>query len=85
VQEDVVRRGGLDWTLVQPVYPTDGDEPASCSVDGSVEGMKVSRRAVGEVPARPATGADDVGRCVSVSGARVTAPGWVPKVRACVR
>jgi len=68
VQEGVVRRSGLDWTLVQPVYLTDGDEPAARSVDGSVEGMKVSRRAVGEVLARLATGADDVGRCVSVSG-----------------
>ena len=69
VQEDVVRRSGLDWTLVQPVYLTDGDEPASCSVDGSVGGMKVSRRAVGGVLSRLVTGADDVGRCVSVSGA----------------
>jgi uncharacterized protein YbjT (DUF2867 family) len=68
VQEDVVRRSGLDWTLVQPVYLTDGDEPAARSTDGSVEGMKVSRRAVGEVLGRLATGADDVGRCVSVSG-----------------
>jgi uncharacterized protein YbjT (DUF2867 family) len=68
VQEDVVRRSGLDWTLVQPVYLTDGDEPAARSTDGSVEEMKVSRRAVGEVLARLATGADDVGRCVSVSG-----------------
>jgi uncharacterized protein YbjT (DUF2867 family) len=74
VQEDVVRRSGLDWTLVQPVYLTDGGEPAARSVDGSVEGMKVSRRAVGEVLARLATGADDVGRCVSVSGAAITAP-----------
>ena len=69
VQEDVVRRSGLDWTLVQPVYLTDGEEPAARSVDGSVEGMKVSRRAVGEVLGRLATGTDDVGRCVSVSGA----------------
>ena len=73
VQEDVVRRSGLDWTLVQPVYLTDGDEPAARSTDGSVEGMKVSRRAVGEVLARLATGADDLGRCVSVSGAPVAA------------
>ncbi len=69
VQEDVVRRSGLDWTLVQPVYLTDGDEPAARSTDGSVEGMHVSRRALGEVLAGLATGTDDVGRCVSVSGA----------------
>ena len=54
---------------MQPVYLTDGDEPATVSTDGSIEGMRVSRRAVGEVLARLATGADDVGRCVSVSGA----------------
>ena len=69
VQERLVRGSGLDWTLVQPVYLTDGDEPATVSTDGSVEGMKVSRRAVGGVLARLATGQDDVGSCVSVSGA----------------
>lgn len=75
VQEEVVRRSGLDWTLVQPVYLTDGDEPAALSVDGSVQRMKVSRRAAGEVLARLATGGDDVGRCVSVSGATGPLPG----------
>jgi uncharacterized protein YbjT (DUF2867 family) len=69
VQERIVRGSGLDWTLVQPVYLTDGDEPATVSTDGSVEGMRVSRRAAGEVLARLATGSDDVGRGVSVSGA----------------
>lgn len=69
VQERVVRQSGLDWTLVQPVYLTDGDESAAVSTDGSVEGMKVSRRAVGSTLARLATGIDDVGCCVSVSGA----------------
>lgn len=69
VQEQVVRDSGLDWTLVQPVYLTDGQEGASVSSDGSVEGMKVSRRAVGSTLARLATGTDDVGSCVSVSGA----------------
>lgn len=68
VQERTVRGSGLNWTLVQPVYLTDGDEPATVSTDGAVEGMRVSRRAVGEVLARLATGTDDVGRCVSVSG-----------------
>jgi uncharacterized protein YbjT (DUF2867 family) len=72
VQERVVRNSGLDFTIVQPVYLTDGDEPATVSTDGSIEGMRVSRRAVGEVLARLATGADDVGRCVSVSGAALT-------------
>lgn len=69
VQERIVRESGLDWTLVQPVYLTDGEEPAATAADGSVEGMKVSRRAVGGVLARLATASDDVGRCVSVSGA----------------
>ncbi|SOE00213.1 NAD(P)-dependent oxidoreductase [Blastococcus haudaquaticus] len=75
VQERTVRRSGLDWTLVQPVYLTDGDEGATVSIDGSVEGMKVSRRAVGGVLARLATGSDDVGSCVSVSGAGGQASG----------
>ena len=69
VQERLARGSGLDWTLVQPVYLTDADEPATVSTDGSVEGMKVSRRAVGGVLAALATGRDDVGSCVSVSGA----------------
>jgi uncharacterized protein YbjT (DUF2867 family) len=73
VQEDVVRRSALDWTLVQPVYLTDGDEPAARSTDGFVEGMRVSRRALGGVLAGLATGTGDVGRCVSVSGARTVA------------
>ncbi len=68
VQERIVRESGLDWTLVQPVYLTDDDEPAALSTDGSVEGMKVSRRAVGGVLARLATGAEHVGRSVAVSG-----------------
>ncbi|WP_040337635.1 NAD(P)-dependent oxidoreductase [Candidatus Blastococcus massiliensis] len=75
VQERVVRGSGLDWTLVQPVYLTDGDEPAARSTDGTVERMRVSRRAVGGVLARLATGADDVGANVSLSGAEsVPAP-----------
>ena len=69
VQERLARGSGLDWTLVQPVYLTDADEPATVSTDGSVEGMKVSRRAVGGVLAALATGRDDVRSCVSVSGA----------------
>jgi uncharacterized protein YbjT (DUF2867 family) len=73
VQERIVRGSGLDWTLVQPVYLTDGPEGAALSVDGEVAGMKVSRSAVGEVLARLATSQDEVGRCVSVSGAPVPA------------
>ena len=69
VQERLVRSSGLDWTLVQPVYLTDGDEAATVSTDGSIQGMKVSRPAVGGVLARLAAGSDDVRSCVSVSGA----------------
>ncbi|WP_116449414.1 NAD(P)-dependent oxidoreductase [Blastococcus litoris] len=72
-QERIVRASGLDWTLVQPVYLTDGDEPAAVSTTGGTETMTVSRRAVGGVLARLAAGGDDVGRCVSVSGAALVA------------
>ncbi len=74
VQERVVRTSGLDWTIVQPVYLTDGDEPAALSRTGDTEGMKVSRRAVGGVLAALATGTSDVGACVSVSGAAANVP-----------
>jgi uncharacterized protein YbjT (DUF2867 family) len=73
VQETTVRGSGLDWTIVQPVQLTDGDEPAARSTTGGREGMRVSRRAVGRVLADLATGGDDVGACVSVSGAAALA------------
>lgn len=72
-QERVVRGSGLDWTLVQPVYLTDGAEPAARSTAGEVQGMKVSRRAVGAVLAELATGSVDVGATVAVSGAATVA------------
>jgi len=68
-QERIVRASGLDWTIVQPVYLTDGDEAATRSPAGDTDGMKVSRRAVGGVLAALATGSADVGSCVTVSGA----------------
>jgi uncharacterized protein YbjT (DUF2867 family) len=68
-QERVVRGSGLDWTLVQPVYLTDGDEPAACATDGGTQGMRVSRRAVGGVLAAAVTDAALHGSTVSVSGA----------------
>jgi uncharacterized protein YbjT (DUF2867 family) len=68
-QEAVVRDSGLDWVLAQPVYLTDGDEPAACSTDGTVEQWRVSRRAVGAVLAEAATGATPGGSCLAVSGA----------------
>jgi uncharacterized protein YbjT (DUF2867 family) len=69
-QEQVVRSSGLDWSLVQPVNLTDGDEPAVLSHTGDVEGMRVSRRAVGEVLADLVEAAGDHGRSVAVSGTR---------------
>ena len=68
-QERTVRASGLDWTIVQPVYLTDGDEPATVSTSGGTGGMRVSRRAVGRVLADLATGTAELGRTVSVSGA----------------
>jgi uncharacterized protein YbjT (DUF2867 family) len=68
-QERIVRDSGLDWTIVQPVYLTDGEGGASLSVTGGYDEMRVPRRAVGGVLARLATGTDEVGRCVTVSGA----------------
>ncbi|SFF49369.1 NAD(P)-dependent oxidoreductase [Blastococcus tunisiensis] len=72
-QERVVRDSGLDWTIVQPVYLTDGDEPAARSTTGDVQGMKVSRRAVGAALAGLATGTADIGATVTLSGAPVPA------------
>jgi hypothetical protein len=74
-QERIVRDSGLTWSLVQPVYLTDGDEPAALSDTGDVAGMRVSRRAVGEVLAELAEAAGDSGRCVAVSGAAAGAGG----------
>jgi uncharacterized protein YbjT (DUF2867 family) len=68
-QERIVRDSGLDWSLVQPVYLTDGDEPAALSSTGDAEGMRVSRRAVGRVLAELAEASGDGGRSVAVSGA----------------
>ncbi|MGY1681605.1 NAD(P)-dependent oxidoreductase [Geodermatophilus sp. SYSU D01176] len=70
VQERIVRGSGLDWTLMQPVYLTDGDEPAALSCTGDAEGMRVSRRAVGGVLADLAEVPGDGRRSVAVSGAR---------------
>jgi uncharacterized protein YbjT (DUF2867 family) len=73
-QERVVRDSGLDWTIVQPAYLTDGDEPAVTSPGGDVEGMHVSRRALGGVLADLVTEVGG-GRCLTVSGAAVPSAG----------
>ena len=69
-QERIVRDSGLDWSLVQPVYLTDGDGPAAVSRSGDVVAMRVSRRAVGEVVADLVETPGVGGRSVAVSGAR---------------
>ena len=68
-QERLVRDSGLDWTIVQPVYLTDGDEPAACATEGGTDGAKVSRRALGGVLADAVTDPALVGETVAVSGA----------------
>jgi uncharacterized protein YbjT (DUF2867 family) len=69
-QEEVVRASGLDWSLVQPVTLTDGDEPAAVSGTGDTEGMRVSRRAVAAVLAGLIEAPGEHVRTVAVSGAR---------------
>jgi uncharacterized protein YbjT (DUF2867 family) len=78
-QERIVRGSGLDWTLVQPVYLTDGDEPAAVSGTGDTEGMRVSRRALGRVLADLAEVPGEDLRSVAVSGARVPASRGGPR------
>jgi uncharacterized protein YbjT (DUF2867 family) len=72
-QERIVRDSALDWTIVQPVYLTDGDEPAAVSPSGDTGGMHVSRRALGGVLA-DLVAEDGGGRCLTVSGAPVAEP-----------
>jgi uncharacterized protein YbjT (DUF2867 family) len=78
-QEQFVRGSGLDWTLVQPVYLTDGDQPAAVSGTGDTEGTRVSRRAVGRVLADLAEVPGEGLRCVAVSGAQVPAGHGSPR------
>lgn len=68
-QERIVRDSGLDWSLVQPVHLTDGDEPAALSSTGDAEGMRVSRRAVGGVLADLVEEPGVHGRTLTVTGA----------------
>ena len=68
-QERLVRDSGLDWVVVQPVTLTDGDEPATVSAEGAVEGWRVSRAAVGGVLAEAVEDDRHLGRSLAVSGA----------------
>jgi uncharacterized protein YbjT (DUF2867 family) len=69
VQEDVLRRSGLDWTIVQPVYLSD-DESVNhfISTDGTRRGRKVSRDGVACVHADLVEQDTMIRRTVSVSG-----------------
>jgi hypothetical protein len=68
---------------VQPVTLTDGDEPATWSTDGgpedlAVQGMRVSRRALGGVLADAVADTGLAGRTLAVSGAPTPAPAAAP-------
>lgn len=67
-QEELVRASGLDWTVVQPVYLTDGSEEATCSPAGDVRGWRVSRAALGGVLAGTAADPGLAGTTLAVSG-----------------
>lgn len=69
VQEDVLRRSGLDWTIVQPVYLSDDDSVNHfLSTEGDTRGRKVSRHGVARVHADLVEEGTLIGRTVSVSG-----------------
>lgn len=69
LQEMLLRGSDLDWTIVQPVYLTDGDSTERfISTDGSTRVRKVARRGVAEVHADLVEQHTMIGRTVSVSG-----------------
>lgn len=77
-QETIVRASGLDWVLAQPVNLTDEatTTPAHASPSGDVEGMKVSRRQVGDFLADVALSREHHQACVALSARpqKATAP-----------
>ncbi|MBD0322233.1 MAG: SDR family oxidoreductase [Aldersonia sp.] len=68
-QEDIVRRSGLDWTLIRPVVLHDDDAPEAAHVDlhDRIISERVSREQVGRVHADAIARADWIGATVSVS------------------
>jgi nucleoside-diphosphate-sugar epimerase len=68
-QEAIVRASGLDWVIAQPVNLTDDatTTPAHASPSGEVEGMKVSRRQVGDFLADAALNREHQQACVALS------------------
>jgi uncharacterized protein YbjT (DUF2867 family) len=70
-QEDLVRRSGLDWTILRPVVLHDEPEPDAPYVgtDDRVPTMRVSRRQVARVAADALETDRLAGRVVSVATA----------------
>ena len=64
-----MRASGLDWTLVQPVYLTDGErsEPY-LSTAGATRNPQVSRASLARATADLVTSREHVGATVTVSG-----------------
>ncbi|GAB4583753.1 NAD(P)-dependent oxidoreductase [Nocardia sp. IFM 10818] len=69
-QEEIVRRSGLDWTILQPVHLSDEDPaPALVSPTGEVGGWHVPRAAVGRVFADALEKSTYIGESIAVSAA----------------
>ncbi|MDY0909202.1 NAD(P)-binding oxidoreductase [Microbacterium sp. CFBP9034] len=69
LQESLLRGSELEWTIVQPVYLTDGDSDEHfVSTDGRTRGRKVARRGVAQVHAELVEQHAMIGETVSVSG-----------------
>ena len=68
-QEELVRRSGLDWTLVRPVVLDDDatDAPAKVDLQDQVASLKVSRTQLARVLAEAVDRDDWRGRTLSVS------------------
>lgn len=69
-QEELVRRSGLDWTLVRPVVLHDDatNAPAKVDLADRVASMKVSRTQLARVLAEAVGRVDWHGQTLSVSG-----------------
>ena len=62
-----MRSTDLDWTIVQPVNLTDGDDGEATVSDGDVSAWAVPRRAVGRVLADLIDRPEYAGATVAVS------------------
>jgi nucleoside-diphosphate-sugar epimerase len=69
IQDDDVRRSGLDWVIVQPVNLTNDAVPGPpfASTTGEVRGMNVARTSVGWFLAEAVERADYLGESVALS------------------